>query len=86
MDLARIKVKMEGEDKALLMLTSFPESYKSLVITLTYKTSITINKVQTTLLSYYQRVNKNVEESAYAGASEGQGLTVKNILSGNMSS
>lgn len=34
-DLARIEIKVEDEDMALLMLTSLPKSYKGLVVTLT---------------------------------------------------
>jgi SepF-like predicted cell division protein (DUF552 family) len=55
-DLACIEVKVEDEDKVLLILTSLPKSYKGMVVTLTYyKTSITSSKVQTAPLSYDQR-------------------------------
>jgi hypothetical protein len=58
-DLARIEVKVEDEDKALLMLTLLPKFYKGLVVTLTYgKTSITSSEVQTAMLSYDQRERK----------------------------
>ena len=78
-DLARIEVKVEDEDRALLMLTSLPKSYKGLVVTLTYgKTSITSSEVQTALLSYDQREKKTSEEGASADASDGQGLMVRN--------
>lgn len=74
---------MEDEDKALLMLTSLPKSYKGLVVTLTYgKTSITSSEVQTTLLSYDHREKKNAEEGASAGASDAQGLMVRNNQGG----
>ena len=52
-DLARIEVKVEDEDRAILMLASLPKSYKGLVVTLTYgKTSITASEVTTALLCY----------------------------------
>jgi hypothetical protein len=61
------------------MLTLLPKSYKGLVVTLTYgKTSITSSKVQTALLSYDQREKKIAQEAASAGASDGQGLMVRN--------
>jgi hypothetical protein len=77
--LACIEVKVEDKDKASLMLTLLPKSYKGLVVTLAYgKTSITSSKVQTALLSYDQREKKNAEEAASASASGGQGLMVGN--------
>ena len=69
-DLARIEVKVEDEDRAILMLTSLPKSYKGLVVTLTYgKTSITASEVTTALLSYDQR-EKKTEDSTSAGATD----------------
>jgi hypothetical protein len=77
-DLARIEVKVEDEDRAILMLTSLPKSYKGLVVTLTYgKTSITASEVTTTLLSYDQR-EKKTEDSTSTGAANGQAFFVKN--------
>jgi hypothetical protein len=78
-DLARIEVKVEDEDTALVMLTSLPKSYKVLVVTLTYgKTSITSSEVQTALLSYDQGEKKTAKEATSTGASDGQGLMVRN--------
>ena len=78
-DLARIEVKVEDEDRAILMLTSLPKSYKGLVVTLTYgKTSITASEVSTSLLSYDQREKKTSEDSNSAGAIDGQAFFVKN--------
>jgi hypothetical protein len=46
LDLARIEVKVEDDEKALLMLNLLPKSYKALVVTPTYgKRSITSSKV-----------------------------------------
>jgi hypothetical protein len=62
-ELARIKVKLEDEDKTLLILTSLPKSYKGLVVTLTYgKTNITSSEVQLALLSYDEREKKTAEK------------------------
>jgi hypothetical protein len=62
-DLARIEVKVEDEDKALHILILLPNSYKHLVVTLTYgKTNITSSKVQLALLSYDEREKKTAEK------------------------
>jgi hypothetical protein len=78
-DLARIEVRVEDKGKALLLLSLLPKSYKGLVVSLTYiKKIITSSKVQTALLSYYQRENYNSKEGASVGASDVQGLIVRN--------
>jgi hypothetical protein len=78
-DLARIEVRVEDKGKALLLLSLLPKSYKGLVVTLTYvKKIITSSEVQTALLSYDQRENYNSKEGTSIGASDVQGLIVRN--------
>ena len=50
-DLARLDVKIDDEDKALLLLVSLPPSYEHLVITLTHgKTTVNNEEVTAALL------------------------------------
>ena len=81
-DLARIEVKVEDEDRAILMLTSLPKSYKGLVVTLMYgKTSITASEVNTALLSYDQR-EKKASVDGSAGVVDGRALMIGNNSGG----
>src|SRR3989337_2617649 len=74
-DLARLDVKIEDEDKALLLLVSLPPSYEHLIITLTHeKTTINNEEVTAVLLGHELMKQKNVAERE---STQGLGLTVK---------
>ena len=62
-DLARLDVKIDDEDKALLFLVSLPSSYEHLVITLTQE-KITVNNEEITaaLLAHELMKQKNATE------------------------
>ncbi|KAE8735884.1 hypothetical protein F3Y22_tig00000329pilonHSYRG00358 [Hibiscus syriacus] len=61
-DLARLDVKIEDEDKAMILLCSLPPSYEHMVTTLTYeKETIKVEEITTTLLVHNQR-KQNAEE------------------------
>ncbi|KAE8694724.1 hypothetical protein F3Y22_tig00110777pilonHSYRG00394 [Hibiscus syriacus] len=65
-DLARIDVKIEDEDKAMILLCSLPPSYEHMVTTLTYgKANIKVEEITTALLSHNQQ-KQNVGESSQA--------------------
>jgi hypothetical protein len=73
-DLARLDVKIDDEDKALLLLVSLPPSYEHLVITLTHgKTTINNEEVTAALLGHELRKQKNATEES----TQGLGLAVK---------
>ena len=73
-DLARLDVKIEDEDKALLLLVSLPPSYEHLVITLTHgKTTVNNEEVTAALLGHELRKQKNATEES----TQGLGLAVK---------
>ncbi|CAL9006776.1 unnamed protein product, partial [Prunus brigantina] len=51
--LRKVDVKIEEEDKALILLTSLPDSYENLVTTLLYgKDTVSLEQVQTSLVSH----------------------------------
>ena len=57
----RIDAKVEKEDKALLLLTSLPNSYDTLVTTLLYgKDTVSLKQVQLALVSHYTQKNVKV--------------------------
>uniref|UniRef100_A0A2N9GJC7 Integrase catalytic domain-containing protein n=1 Tax=Fagus sylvatica TaxID=28930 RepID=A0A2N9GJC7_FAGSY len=71
-DMLRIDIKFEDEDKAMMLLTSLPASYKHLVTTLLYgKETLELEEVSGALLDHYQRKYKDSAESS------GEGLVVK---------
>ena len=71
-DLARLSVKIDEEDRAILLLCSLPPSYEHLITTLTYgKETIKLEDVTAALLSYDMRKRNNAEEVAH-----GEGLLV----------
>uniref|UniRef100_A0A453RW19 CCHC-type domain-containing protein n=1 Tax=Aegilops tauschii subsp. strangulata TaxID=200361 RepID=A0A453RW19_AEGTS len=73
MDLARLDVKIEDEDKALL-LVSLPPSYEHLVITLTHgKTTVNNEEVTAALLGHELRKQKNATDES----TQDLGLAVK---------
>ena len=74
-DLARLDVKIEDEDKALLLLVSLPPSYEHLVITLTHgKTTVNNEEITAALLGHELRKQKNAAER---DSTQGLGLAVK---------
>ncbi|KAE8674685.1 putative ribonuclease H protein [Hibiscus syriacus] len=63
-DLARIDVKIEDEEKAMILLCSFPPSYEHIVITLTYgKENIKVEEIIAALLAHNQRKQNGGESS-----------------------
>ncbi|CAA0822792.1 Uncharacterized mitochondrial protein AtMg00810 [Striga hermonthica] len=64
-DLASLKVKMEDEDKAMILLCSLPSSYEHMVTTLTYgKEMIKTEEITSALLAHNQRKQKSGESSS----------------------
>jgi len=69
-DLTQLEDKMEDVDKAMLLLTSLPDSYENLVNTIIYgKDSLVLEEVKGTLISYDARKN-----SASSSSEKGEGL------------
>ena len=67
-DMLRIYIKFEDEDKAMMLLTSFPASYKHLVTTLLCdKETLELEEVSRVLLDHYQQKHKNSVESSSEG-------------------
>ena len=65
-DLARLSVKIDEEDRAILLLCSLPPSYEHLITTLTYgKETIKLEDVTAALLSYDMRKKNTAEEVAH---------------------
>lgn len=72
-DLARLSVKIDDEDRAILLLCSLPPSYEHLITTLTYgKETVELEDITAALLSYDMRKKNNVEKVTH-----GDGLLVK---------
>ncbi|GMI70741.1 hypothetical protein HRI_000743400 [Hibiscus trionum] len=71
-DLTQLDVKIENEDKAMILLCSLPSSYEYIVTTLTYgKETIKFEEITAALLAHNQR-RQNTGESSHA-----DGLYVK---------
>ncbi|KAE8657094.1 hypothetical protein F3Y22_tig00116997pilonHSYRG00993 [Hibiscus syriacus] len=65
-DLARLDVKIEDEDRAMILLCSLPPSYEHMVTTLTYgKETINVEEITAALLAYNQR-KQNAGENSQA--------------------
>ncbi|KAE8674058.1 hypothetical protein F3Y22_tig00111769pilonHSYRG00329 [Hibiscus syriacus] len=65
-DLARLDVKIEDEDRAMILLCSLPSSYEHMVTTLTYgKETINVEEITAALLAHNQR-KQNAGESSQA--------------------
>ena len=63
-DLVRVDVKIEDEDKAIILLCSLPPSYEYLVTTLMYgKQSISLEEITAALLVLNQWKQNASEES-----------------------
>ena len=55
-DLAQLDVKIEDEDRAIILLCSLPSSYENIVTTLTYgKETIKVEEITEALLAHDQR-------------------------------
>ncbi|CAA0833091.1 Thioredoxin H2 [Striga hermonthica] len=64
-DLASLEVKIEDEDKAMILLCSLPPSYEHMVTTLTYgKETIKTEEITSALLAHNQRKQKSGESSS----------------------
>lgn len=73
--LEKVDVKMEEEDKALILLTSLPESFKNLVTTILYgKDTVKMEEVQAALLSNASRKSRDGDK---------EGMTVLALRSQN---
>ncbi|KAE8655249.1 hypothetical protein F3Y22_tig00117034pilonHSYRG01568 [Hibiscus syriacus] len=65
-DLARLDVKIEDEDRAMILLCSLPPSYEHMVTTLTYgKETINVEVITAALLAHNQR-KQNAGENSQA--------------------
>ena len=65
-DLAQLDVKIEDEDRAMILLCSLPPSYEHMVTTLTYgKETIKVEEITAALLAHNQR-KQNAGESSHA--------------------
>ena len=65
--LQRIDAKIEEEDKALLLLTSLPNSYDTLVTTLLYeKDTVSLKQVQPALVSHYTQKSSSFKDGKSA--------------------
>ena len=75
--LQKVDVKIDEEDKALLLLTSLPDSYDTLVTTLLYgKDTVSLEQVQSSLVSHCTQKRSSFEDgesAALAVQSENQG-------------
>jgi hypothetical protein len=81
-DLKKVDVKIEDEDKVLILLNSLPTSstYENLVTTLTWgKETLELEDVTGALLAFHQS-KKNIDENSY-----GEGLVVKGNHEGGIS-
>ncbi|CAA0827423.1 Probable prolyl 4-hydroxylase 11 [Striga hermonthica] len=64
-DLASLKVKIEGKDKAMILLCSLPPSYEHMVTTLTYgKETTKTEEITSALLAHHKRKQKFGESSS----------------------
>ena len=67
-DLGKVDVKIDEEDKAIILLCSLPGSYEHLVTTLTYgKEDVKVDEIVTTLLGHEQRRKNNLSEDSSGG-------------------
>ena len=63
-DLLRIEVKIEEENKAMILLCSLPPSYEHLVTTLTWgKDTISVEEITAALLTNNQRKQNSADST-----------------------
>ena len=68
-DLEKVDVKIDEEDRAIILLCSLPGSYEHLVTTLTYgKEDVKVDEIVTALLGHEQRRKNNLSEDPSGGA------------------
>src|SRR6187455_138295 len=68
-DLVKVEVKVDDEDRAIILLCSLPRSYEHLVTTLTYgKVSIKVQDVVAALLSHEERRKNNATDESSGDA------------------
>ena len=68
-DLGKVDVKIDEEDRAIILLCSLPGSYEHLVTTLTYgKEDVKVDEIVTALLGHEQRRKNNLSEDSSGGA------------------
>jgi len=68
-DLRKVDVKIDDEDRAIILLCSLPESYEHLVTTLTYgKKDVKVDEIVTALLAHEQRRKNSLSEDPSGGA------------------
>jgi len=67
-DLGKVDVKIDDEDRAIILLCSLPGSYEHLVTTLTYgKEDVKVDEIVTALLGHEQRRKNNLSEDPSEG-------------------
>ena len=65
-DLRKVDVKIDDEDRAIILLCSLPGSYEHLVTTLTYgKEDVKVDEIVTALLGYEQRRKNNLSKRSF---------------------
>ena len=63
--LAKVDVKIEEKDQALLLLTSLPDSYENIITTILYgKDTLKMEEVESTLLSHEKRRKADDSQSS----------------------
>ena len=68
-DLGKVGVKIDEEDRAIILLCLLPGSYEHLVTTLTYgKEDVKVDEIVTVLLGHEQRRKNNLSEDHSGGA------------------
>src|SRR5438132_1450365 len=68
-DLVKVKVKVDDEDRAIILLCSLPRSYEHLVTTLTYgKEDVKVDDIVAALLAHDQRRKNNATEGSSSEA------------------
>ena len=68
-DLGKVEVKIDEEDRAIILLCSLPGSYEHLVTTLTYgKEDVKVDEIITALLGHEQRRKNNLSKDSFRRA------------------
>ena len=64
-DLGKVDMKIDEEDRAIILLCSLPGSYEHLVTTLTYgKEDVKVDEIVTVLLGHEQRRKNNLSKDS----------------------
>ena len=68
-DLGKVDVKIDEEDRAIILLCSLSGSYEHLITTLTYgKEDVKVDEIFIALLGHEQRRKNNLSENPSGGA------------------